>query len=105
VPPEGERRGREGGLQEVRRQRTGRRAPDARDDDAAVDRATNQARSILNPGRRVAQYHAALALLQRDVPRIYRYNQINRLGVSKRAGGAQIFGDGLIRAGFAGFEK
>jgi hypothetical protein len=33
VPPEGERRRREGGLQEVRRQRTGRRAPDARDDD------------------------------------------------------------------------
>jgi peptide/nickel transport system substrate-binding protein len=72
---------------------------------AAVDRATNQARSIINRRRRIAQYHAALAQLQKDVPLIYLYNQINRFGVSKRVGGIHIFGDGLIRAAFAGFEK
>jgi peptide/nickel transport system substrate-binding protein len=72
---------------------------------AAVDRATNQARSILNSERRIAQYHTALAQLQKDVPLIYLYNQINRFGVSKTVGRVQIYGDGLMRAAFAGFNK
>jgi len=72
---------------------------------AVVDRATNQARAILDPQRRIAQYHAALAQLQKDVPLIYLFNQINRFGVSRTVGGVQVYGDGLIRAAFGGFKK
>jgi peptide/nickel transport system substrate-binding protein len=71
----------------------------------AVDRATNQGRAILKPEKRIAQYHAALAQVQKDVPLIYLYNPINRFGVSKTVGGVQVFGDGLVRAQFAGFKK
>jgi peptide/nickel transport system substrate-binding protein len=72
---------------------------------AAVDRATNQARAILNPQRRIALYHDALAQLAKDLPVIYLYNPINRFGVSKEVGGVQIYNDGLIRDAFAGFKK
>jgi len=71
---------------------------------AAVDRATNQGRAILKPEKRIARYRAALAQVQKDVPLIYLYNPINRFGVSKTVAGVQIFGDGLIRAAFAGFR-
>src|SRR5262249_51544818 len=70
----------------------------------AVDRATNQARSILNPQRRLQQYHIALAQLAKDLPIIYLYNLINRYGVSKSVADVQVY-DGLIRAAFAGFKK
>jgi peptide/nickel transport system substrate-binding protein len=70
-----------------------------------VDRATNQARAILDPQRRIAQYHAALVQVLKDMPLIYLYNPINRFGVEKNVGGVQIFGDGLIRAQYAGFRK
>jgi len=72
---------------------------------AAVDRATNQARAILKQDRRISHYHAALVQVLKDLPLIYLYNPINRFGVSKKVGGVQIFGDGLIRAQFAGFRK
>ena len=72
---------------------------------AAVDRATNQARAILKQDRRIAQYHTALAQVLKDLPLIYLYNPINRFGVAKTVGGVQIFGDGLIRAQYAGFKK
>ena len=72
---------------------------------AAVDRATNQARAIFNPQRRIGLYHDALAHLAKDLPLIYLYNPINRFGVSKEVGGVQIYNDGLIRAAFAGFKK
>src|SRR5919201_5723072 len=65
---------------------------------ATVDRATNQARAILNPTRRIAQYHTALLQVLKDLPLIYLYNPINRFGVSKQVGGVNIYGDGLIRA-------
>ena len=72
---------------------------------SVVDRATNQARSIHNPKRRIQQYHVALAQLSKDVPLIYLYNPINRGGVSRNVAGVQVFADGLIRAAFAGFKK
>jgi peptide/nickel transport system substrate-binding protein len=72
---------------------------------AAVDRATNQARAILKLDRRIAQYHTALVNVMRDLPLIYLYNPINRFGVAKTVGGVQIFGDGLIRVQYAGFKK
>jgi peptide/nickel transport system substrate-binding protein len=72
---------------------------------ATVDKATNQARAILNPDRRIAQYHTALVQVLKDLPLIYLYNPINRFGVATTVGGVQIFGDGLIRAQYAGFKK
>jgi peptide/nickel transport system substrate-binding protein len=71
---------------------------------AAVDRATNQARAIVKPKRRLAQYHLALAQLAKDLPLIYLRNPINRFGVSKAVGGVQFY-DSLIRAAFGGFKK
>jgi peptide/nickel transport system substrate-binding protein len=72
---------------------------------ATVDKATNQARAILKLDRRIAQYHTALTQVLKDLPLIYLYNPINRFGVAKTVGGVQIFGDGLIRAQYAGFKK
>jgi peptide/nickel transport system substrate-binding protein len=72
---------------------------------ATVDKATNQARAILKLDRRITQYHTALVQVLRDLPLIYLYNPINRFGVAKTVGGVQIFGDGLIRAQYAGFKK
>jgi peptide/nickel transport system substrate-binding protein len=71
----------------------------------AVDKATNQARAILNQTRRIAQYHTAVAQVMKDLPLIYLYYPINRFGVANTVGGVQIYGDGLIRAQFAGFKK
>ena len=72
---------------------------------ATVDRATNKARAILDQTKRIAQYHIALAQIAKDVPLIYLYYPINRFGISNKVGGVQIYGDGLIRAQFAGFKK
>jgi peptide/nickel transport system substrate-binding protein len=72
---------------------------------AIVDRATNQARSIFNPKRRIEQYHIALAKIAKDLPQIYLYNAINRFGVSRKVAGVQVYGDGVIRVAFAGFKK
>ena len=72
---------------------------------AGVDRATNQGRAILNQTKRIAQYHTALVQVAKDLPLIYLWYPINRFGVAKTVGGVQIFGDGLIRAQYAGFKK
>jgi peptide/nickel transport system substrate-binding protein len=72
---------------------------------ATVDKATNKGRAILNQSRRIAQYHTALKQVLKDLPLIFLYYPINRFGVSKNVAGVQIYGDGLIRAQFAGFKK
>jgi peptide/nickel transport system substrate-binding protein len=72
---------------------------------AGVDKATNQARAVLKLSRRVAFYHSALVQVAKDLPLIYLYYPINRFGVAKSVGGVNIYGDGLIRAQFAGFKK
>ncbi len=72
---------------------------------SVVDRATNQARAVLKTDRRIGFYHTALAQVLKDLPLIYLWNPINRFGVAKTVGGVQIFGDGLIRAQYAGFKK
>jgi len=71
---------------------------------AAVDRATNQARAVLKLNKRITAYHTALVQVMKDLPLIYLYNPINRFGLSRKVGGLQVFGDGLIRAQFAGFK-
>jgi len=71
----------------------------------AVDKATNQGRAVLKLNKRITSYHAALVQVMKDLPLIYLYSPINRFGVAKTVGGVQIYGDGLIRAQFAGFKK
>ena len=72
---------------------------------ATVDRATNQGRAVLVQSRRIGFYHTALVQIAKDLPLIYLYYPINRFGVSTKVAGVQIYGDGLIRAQFAGFKK
>jgi peptide/nickel transport system substrate-binding protein len=72
---------------------------------AVVDKATNQARAVLNLAKRVAAYHTALVQMNKDLPLIYLYYPVNRFGVSQTVGNVQVFGDGLIRAQYAGFKK
>ena len=72
---------------------------------AVVDKATNQARSVLVQSRRIGFYHTALVQMMKDLPLIYLYYPINRFGVSTNVAGVQVYGDGLIRAQFAGFKK
>ena len=70
-----------------------------------VDKATNQARAVLKLSRRIGLYHTALVQVAKDLPLIYLYYPINRFGVAKAVGGVNVYGDGLIRAQFAGFKK
>jgi len=72
---------------------------------AVVDRATNSARKAASQQARIVDYHAALVQVLKDLPLIYLYHPINRFGVSKTVGGVHVYGDGLIRAQFAGFKQ
>jgi peptide/nickel transport system substrate-binding protein len=40
-----------------------------------------------------------------DRPLIYLYHPVYYFGVSKNVTGLQVYGDGLIRAAFAGYAK
>jgi peptide/nickel transport system substrate-binding protein len=71
---------------------------------AVVDKATNQGRAVLQQGKRIAFYRTAVQQVLRDLPLIYLYNPINRFGVARTTGNIQVFGDGLIRAQYAGFK-
>ena len=72
---------------------------------AVVDRATNAARKAASQHARIIDYHAALAQVLKDLPLIYLWHPINRFGVAKTVSGVKVYGDGLIRAQFAGFKK
>jgi peptide/nickel transport system substrate-binding protein len=72
---------------------------------AVVDRATNNARKAATQRARVVSYRAALKQVLKDLPLIYLYHPVNRFGVAKTVSGVQVFGDGLIRAQFAGYKK
>jgi peptide/nickel transport system substrate-binding protein len=70
-----------------------------------VDRATNNARKAATLKARIASYRAAIKQVLKDLPLIYLWHPVNRFGVSQTVGGVQVYGDGLIRAQFAGFKK
>jgi peptide/nickel transport system substrate-binding protein len=72
---------------------------------AVVDRATNNARKAATQAARIVSYRAAVTQILKDLPLIYLYHPVNRFGVTKTVGGVQVYGDGLIRAQFAGFKK
>jgi peptide/nickel transport system substrate-binding protein len=72
---------------------------------AVVDRATNNARKAATTRARLVSYRAAMQQLMRDLPLIYLWHPVNRFGVVNTVAGLQVYGDGLIRAQFAGFRR
>jgi len=70
-----------------------------------VDRATNNARKAATTKARVASYRAAVKQVLKDLPLIYLWHPVNRVGASRTVSGVQVYGDGLIRSQFAGFKK
>jgi peptide/nickel transport system substrate-binding protein len=69
-----------------------------------VDLTLDNARKAATTEARLTNYRAALRDIARDMPIIYLYHAVTRDGVSQRVGGVQLFGDGLIRAGFAYYK-
>jgi peptide/nickel transport system substrate-binding protein len=72
---------------------------------AVVDRATNNARKATTEAARIVSYRAAITQVLKDLPLIYLYHPVNRFGAVNTVSGVQVYGDGLIRAQFAGFKK
>ena len=46
-----------------------------------------------------------MKIIHRDRPLIYLYHPVNYYGVSKKVTGVQVYGDGLIRAQYAGVRE
>jgi peptide/nickel transport system substrate-binding protein len=72
---------------------------------AKLDYILNGARKSLTTKSRDTLYHAAMQIIHRDRPLIYLYHPVNYYGISNKVTGVQIYGDGLIRAQFAGYTK
>jgi peptide/nickel transport system substrate-binding protein len=70
-----------------------------------LDYILNGARKSLTTKSRDTLYHAALQVIANDRPLIYLYHPVYYFGVSKNVTGLQVYGDGLIRAAFAGYVK
>jgi peptide/nickel transport system substrate-binding protein len=70
-----------------------------------LDYILNGARKSLTTKSRDTLYRAAMKIIHGDRPLIYLYHPVNYYGISKKVTGVQIFGDGLIRAAFAGYTK
>jgi peptide/nickel transport system substrate-binding protein len=68
-----------------------------------VDALVDQARAATDLAKRRDLYGQLVTKLHEDVPLIYLYRQKNLTGVSSKLVGLQVYGDGLIRAGVAGF--
>jgi peptide/nickel transport system substrate-binding protein len=70
-----------------------------------LDYILNGARKSVSQKSRIALYAAAMKIIHRDRPLIYLYHPVNYYGVTKKVTGVQVYGDGLIRAYYAGFVK
>ena len=70
-----------------------------------LDYVLNGARKSLTTKARVTLYRVAMQIIHRQRPLIYLYHPVNYYGVSKKVAGVNIYGDGLIRAAFAGYAK
>ncbi len=70
-----------------------------------VDDLLAQARQTDDVQDRADLYGQVQAVLQEDDPLIYLYRQRNLTGVSKQITGVQVYPDGIIRVGFAGYAK
>jgi peptide/nickel transport system substrate-binding protein len=70
-----------------------------------LDYILNSARKSVTQKSRTTLYTAAMKIIHRDRPLIYLYHPVNYYGVSSKVAGIQVYGDGLIRAYYAGFVK
>jgi peptide/nickel transport system substrate-binding protein len=68
-----------------------------------LDYILNGARKSLTTKSRDTLYRAAMQIIYRDQPLVYLYHPVYYFGVSKKVTGIQVYGDGLIRAAFAGY--
>jgi peptide/nickel transport system substrate-binding protein len=71
----------------------------------AMDALLTKARESQDLAQRKQLYAQAVEKLHQDDPLIYLYRQSNLTGVSNTVKGVQVFPDGVIRVGFAGFGK
>jgi peptide/nickel transport system substrate-binding protein len=72
---------------------------------AKLDYILNGARKSLTTKSRNTLYRAAMQIIHTQRPLIYLYHPVNYYGITKKVTGVQIFGDGLIRAQFAGYAS
>lgn len=72
---------------------------------AKLDYILNGARKSLSTKSRDTLYRAAMKIIHGQRPLIYLYHPVNYYGISKKVSGVHIYGDGLIRAAFAGYTK
>ncbi|HSC90671.1 MAG TPA: ABC transporter substrate-binding protein [Gaiellaceae bacterium] len=73
--------------------------------DQKLDFILNNARRSVTQKSRITLYSAAMKIIHRQRPLIYLYHPVNYYGVSKKVSGVKVYGDGLIRAGNAGFLR
>jgi peptide/nickel transport system substrate-binding protein len=70
---------------------------------SSVDSLLDHARAKSDVAARRDLYGKVITQLHQDVPIIYLYRQKNFTGVTHTVVGVQVFGDGLLRFGTAGF--
>jgi peptide/nickel transport system substrate-binding protein len=70
---------------------------------STVDKLLTDARATGDVAQRKTLYGQAIAQVHKDAPLIYLYRVQNFTGVAKTTVGVQVFPDGLIRVGTAGF--
>jgi peptide/nickel transport system substrate-binding protein len=68
-----------------------------------LDYILNSARKSVTQKSRITLYSAAMKIIHSQRPLIYLYHPVNYYGVTKKVTGIKVFGDGLIRAQFAGY--
>ena len=68
-----------------------------------VDSLLDQARKTPDVAARRDLYGQVITKLHDDAPLIYLYRQKNLTGVSSKVVGVNVYGDGLLRFGSAGF--
>ena len=69
----------------------------------SVDALIDQARAEPDVAARRDLYGQVITQLNQDLPIIYLYRQKNFTGVARTVVGVQVYGDGLLRFGTAGF--
>jgi peptide/nickel transport system substrate-binding protein len=72
--------------------------------DPKLDYVLNGARKSTTEKSRITLYKAAMTIIHRQRPLIYLWHPVNYYGVSTKVEGVKVYGDGLIRAQFAGFK-
>jgi len=72
--------------------------------DPKLDYVLNGARKSTTETSRIALYKAAMKIIHRQRPLIYLWHPVNYYGVSTKIDGVKVYGDGLIRAQFAGLK-